>query len=115
MKKQVQTHLQEISKKSYELRENQFELEELRDTNAQMHEVIDELQDTLVNTIKTRDQFIDAVTEEHELVIKQKDEIQMAEQKEESILELVHQITMTKSGKNSVESSFESRQYKRSN
>jgi hypothetical protein len=40
-----------------------------------MHDVIDELQDTLVNTIKTRDQFIDAVTIEHELVVQQKDEL----------------------------------------
>jgi hypothetical protein len=40
-----------------------------------MHEVLDDLQDTLKETIKTRDQFIDAVSIEHDLVVSQKDKI----------------------------------------
>ena len=78
-----------------QLRDKSFECDELKDQNQQMHAVVEDLQETLVQTIKTRDQFIEAVSQEHELVVKNQQTLRELELKEDSIINQIKRLNQS--------------------
>ena len=70
-----------------------------------MHEVIEDLRETLTQAIRTRDQFIEAVSQEHELVVKNQQTLKVQEQKEDSVMRQIKKLNQSKADSNDSNSS----------